>query len=364
MNRHIRALLILAVPIAIVAGVIFGANALYGDKSIATFADGSEIDNITFTRDGTRILCGRRTGVDVYDFATKKTSLILQRDGSQIARAYESADGGSVFGLWAATAQTKGNILDEWDIRTGAAQAALDVPNHYTYFFSADGTYAAAQMNDPAYAYSHGGNQVEVWDASKKTKVAAFTCSSGIGTVSFSSDDSTLAAGETEEGKIEVFDIASGSKTESFSIPSPLKNPTPSVAYTGDGRYLLASVTANLDLASSSGHMAENDVYVYDAKTYKLLRKIPDIRYLNVSPDGKYIIGMNTVGAGNDVLDILMHNRGLKVVELATGKTVMHSIQGHKAGIRAAAFSPDMKTIVTGGATGELKLWDFTPQEK
>lgn len=358
MNRHLRALLILAVPVAIVAGVVLGANALYGDKSIATFGGGSNISNLNFSRDGTKILCGREMDVDVYSFAAKKLTLSLVQSGSQAAYAYESADGNSVFGLWKATAQTDGDILDEWDIRTGKAQTALKVENAYSYFFSNDGKYVAVSTLD---GQGEKSKQIEVWNVEEKTKIASFAGTSTIENAAFSANDTEVAASESTGGKIEIFDTASGKRTTSFFIPSPLKNPAPGLVYTSDRRYLLAHINANLDYANSSGHSGETEIFVYDAKTYKLVRKISLFKFLNVSPDGKYVIGMNKNGAGNDVLDMVTHNRGLNVVELATGKVVMQGIQGHKGGIAAAAFSSNMNYIVTGGEEGDLKLWKFDP---
>lgn len=359
MNRHIRALLIFAVPAAIVAGVILGANLLYGDKSIATFGGGSNISNLSFSRNGTKILCGREVDVDVYSFATKKLTFSLAQNGSQAAYAYESADSNSVFGLWKSTVQTNGDILDEWDIRTGKVQTALKVKNAYTYYFSNDGKYAAVSMLN---SQGKESNQIGVWDVQKKTEIASFTGTSTVGNAAFSADDTAVAISESRKGKIEIFDIASEKKTTSFLIPSPLKNPVPGLVYTSDGRYLIAHINANLDYANSSGHSGEIEIFVYDAKTYKLVRKIPLFKFLNVSPDGKYVIGMNENGTGNDVLDMVTHNRGLNVVEFATGKVVMRGIQGHKSGIAAAAFSPNMNYIVTGGAEGDLKLWKFDPK--
>jgi WD40 repeat protein len=171
---------------------------------------------------------------------------------------------------------------------------------------------------------------------------------------------SRVAVGENN--RVEIFDTHSGAKLHTITVRTALKEATPSPRFSENGAYLLLNFNESGPSATTGGRHSENSTLVYEAGSYRLLRKIDRFKYYNISPDSRYVIGMDGSGTGNDVIDMITRRRGLKVVELASGQVVMRGIQGHRGGIAAAAFSPDMRYIATGGALGELKIWEFTPQ--
>jgi len=131
------------------------------------------------------------------------------------------------------------------------------------------------------------------------------------------------------------------------------------VARSRDGRTIAA--------AGSRGK-----VVVWDAETGKVVRqytghnpdpKVPlsskeflTVRSLDYSPDGKQIVSSAGPNAG------VKCTNALKVWSVETGKTLMTIEGDHQAGenrpILSVSFSPDGKTIASGGFDGILTLWD------
>jgi WD40 repeat protein len=145
-------------------------------------------------------------------------------------------------------------------------------------------------------------------------------------------------------------------------------------------------------------------VDLFEARTGKLLRSLPEIRWgaeettnMVLSPDGRFLangttdlratvwpVGLWEMESGKAIAQLMGHSRLAKVVTisrdgriLASGsidKTVrlwdvvtgkeLHCFEGHEDTVTAIAFSPDAKLLATGGRDGTIFIWDVAEWTK
>ena len=210
------------------------------------------------------------------------------------------------------------------DTLTGHAKAVNGL------LFSKDGQTLISASDD---------GTVRLWDLATGTSKSVLTREGAeINAIAYAPDGQTLAVGvyNDKNGTVaEIVDISAGTlgatKTK-FPMPNDVIS---SLDYLHDGKTLVAAEALRAK--------------IWDATTGQQVRTLDSgINTISVlSPDGATIA---TGGTNDKHLSIWAAQSGDKLHEIETSDDGL--------GIEALAFSPDGKTVTTGGHAALLQLWD------
>lgn len=195
---------------------------------------------------------------------------------------------------------------------------------------------------------------VRLWDPSSSTQVHTLGGHYPLAVaVAFSPDSSTLAAAagilhemyeegqETfTDGEVKLWDVVTGQWRADLMGRLQREGGGPlgsalALAFTADG--------ANLAVGTSSNHLLLWDLARQSLRRLFLLPE--DVRCLALAPHGRLL------AAG------VSYAVALYDVETAAEQAVL---VGHRGKVRALAFSPDGRLLLTGSADRTVKLWDVT----
>ena len=194
-------------------------------------------------------------------------------------------------------------------------------------------------------------SRIIVWDTNTEA-VSAYTDVGHVTSLAFSSDDSTLAWGRSDEvedaagKKIKTFKIdlrkANGDQLDDFQPGDEVR----SLAFNRDGDILaagLANGKIELWKVSTGRHTRE-----------PLLGSSGEVTDLVFSPNGKILAAaMNS--------KVQAAKRGLiELWDVDSGEQIGNHLIGHEGTLSTLAFSCDGKTLASGSeGFSEIVLWDF-----
>jgi WD40 repeat protein len=274
--------------------------------------------------------------------------------------------------------------------------------------FSPDGKYILSGSSD---------NTVKLWEVSSGRELRTFRGhEEQINTVGFTTDGK-YATSIDSSGSVKLWEVSTGKNVKTYSVRFS------AAALSNDGRYLVSGLFDKTILCDvSSGKILKyfkakgeeqspavavsfdggivaaahwpGFVKVWNTRTGKLQTEIKEknAHYLVVSPLGSFVITWNTndyalklwdAATGKQIRTLFNYRQGnlpfatfspdekyllfskeddrydpLQLEELATGRRLA-LLKKHTHHITSAAFSPDMRSFVSGSWDRTIRLWDI-----
>jgi RNA polymerase sigma factor (sigma-70 family) len=288
--------------------------------------------------------------------ASKQGSVKITKPGKWVNSLAYCNDGKTVaIVLWhgAPRAPTQAGSVVLWDLEKGKVKQTLeefekldvDTLQFWHVAASKNGTTIAASAS----VGKDKKGVIRVWEAKTGNVLHTFEFSALVhGAVALSADGKKVAGGDwfTENGEVCVWDVPSGNLLQKLSTP---RMENLSLAFSEDGKWIAAGGRAGED-----GPNRNNKVMVWNLETGKVKHEWTDpngvgaVTALAFSPDAKL------VAAGG------LNEGSIRMWDMQTGK-LKHVLNGHE--IRSLAFSPDGKTLASNGLDGKIILWDVAMEK-
>jgi WD40 repeat protein len=292
------------------------------------FRHGAWVSAVAFAPNGKSIASGSWDAtVRIWDPATGQERCPPLDNGDVVQALSYSPDGRSL-------AAAAGNDIILWDVGSGKLRQRLQ--GHTGAIsgiaFSPDGKTIASASRD---------GSVRRWDVTTGRVRRQDEPELRAESVAFSPDGKRLAAtlwdyGKTNRTAIRIWEEESGKVVE--NIPT-LAQVAPCLAFAADGKAL-----------AIGGNVKEQAAQIRDVASGRVVLELPrgpkdnETNTLAFSPDGKVLA---TRGRGGSEVCLWSLASGQELARLSRPE-----------GFLCFAFSPDSKTVVTGGLDDVIRLWD------
>jgi len=337
---------------------------------------------LDFSADGKRLLSGHDNTIGIWDVATgKRLSAAPGHETSITSLAFAPDSRSLASGAWGGTAYV-------WDLKTGKPRHQFR-DHHITVAslaFNPDGAILASGDGQAGFCAGSDKVDVRLWDLSRGQLQRQFTAHRvGVCSLAFSPDGKALATAGLDE-YFRVWDPATG--RQRFEVRGPDNMHWKRVAFSPDGRTLL--------VAGYKGEFA-----LWGVAEGKQVRDLGsgekrEIRFAAFVREGKAILTCEggrggeraqcrfwNVGSG-ELLNAVpgrWNERGWPPLALSPDGTLLAAVvpdygkviqlwdvesggplarvQGHTEGTSVLAFSPDGKTLASGGYDTTVLIWDI-----
>jgi len=333
-----------------------------GELLHTLWGDGfSSIRSVAFSPDGATLAAGSEGAIRLYDVASGAILSPLEGHTTFVNHVVFSPDG-----IILASYDGYGGIRI-WDVRSGATIHQLQAKSGNLTFSPDGGTLVSGG----------GSGEVNIWDVDSWELMDTLNWqASDVRSVDFSPDGSVLASGG-KDGLVYLWDVRSAKILHTLS--SNLESAR-NVLFTPDGKSLAAkdwqgridlwdvgsgnlarSLEANVGMAiSPEGRTVasgvEGIIYLRDISTDAILQtfewqtntlewQTADVVSLDFSPDGKTLASGGKYGP-------------IRLWDVESGE-FLRTFEGHQNSVHFLAFSPDGSKLASASEDGTLRVWDL-----
>jgi WD40 repeat protein len=220
----------------------------------------------------------------------------------------------------------------------GILNYKLDQRGIVTLAISPDGKLIAAS----------GSNSVYLWEWTAGKEPEKIPADPRVAALAFSPDGSILAEGPDSRGELVLRDVKSRKILRKLEDAAGNPMYVKSLAFTPDGRSLIAPNSIGL-----RGREIEYRLHVWDVATGAIRRQFATggmrASQIAVSGDGHWVAA--TEG---------FFNATLKVWDLSTGELKGAAMPVHDGQVSSIQLSPDGTVAVTASHDGTVRIWDAT----
>ena len=281
---------------------------------------------VAFSPDGKQVATGHSRDARRWDVATGKLLATYPNPRGTVHAVRFSPDGKHLaYGAY-------GNSFALIDLATDQKVAEPNVGICVGFFvdYSADGS---RMVSDLGGGKGARWDEVGLWDTATQRLLRRFRVTGSAWRAAITPDGSKVVIGDSK-GFVTTWDAGSGKQISRRSVGGWVQD----LKLSSDGRRVFAL----------SGH-PDNALVIADLDPRKPSRRIQLDkvgRAVAVSPDGRFV-----ATAGNE--------KGIQLFDTASGKQVGR-LAGHKGGVSSLTFSPDGKSLLSGGFRGKALLWDVS----
>ena len=242
-----------------------------------------------------------------------------------------------------------------WDVKTGRLLRTFIAPGTgiYALEFSPDGTLLAGA----------GSGGMLLWNAANGEIIRKLRGHTDwVLDIAFAPDGKTLASGSVDN-TLRLWDVATGILERTLTVPNPTKQRSldaysvHSVAFSPDGKTV------------AGAYFYEGALRLWNVRNGQLMQRLPKNSQEKIygpqtiafAPDGKTL----AVGGGRTVFSDLPDKTEYGSVSFwnAQSGQKLRSFSRHHFAVKALAFAPDGKWLLSGGDEGTVRLQDVRSGE-